>query len=95
MLFRSPAYLIQADQKMQFIEKNRGNPSPVPNRLTLDRKFWLDELGTGLTVLDTIGGTMTSTWRLNVDDSQNLGLVKVAGKARLITKLNGSGKTGV
>ena len=92
---RLPAYLIQADQKMQFIEKNRGNPSPVPNRLTLDRKFWLDELGTGLTVLDTIGGTMTSTWRLNVDDSQNLGLVKVAGKARLITKLNGSGKTGV
>jgi len=92
---RLPAYLIQADQKMQFIEKNRGNPSPVPNRLTLDRKFWLDELGTGLTVLDTIGGTMTSAWRLNVDDSQDLGLVKVADKARLITKLNASGKTGV
>jgi hypothetical protein len=92
---RLPAYLIQADKKMQFVEKNRGNPSPVPNRLTLDRKFWLDELGTGLTVLDSIGGTMTSTWRLNVLDSQDLGLVKVAGKARLITKLNASGKTGV
>lgn len=92
---RLPAYLVQRDQKMQFLEKNRGNPSPVPNRLTLDRKFWLDELGTGLTVLDTIGGTMTSTWRLNVADSQNLGLVKVAGKARLITKLQASGKAGI
>ncbi len=92
---RLPAYLIQADNKMQFVEKNRGNPNPVPNRLTIDRQFWLDELGTGLTVLDRIGGTMTSKWRLNVLDSQDLGKVEVDGKARLITKLTPSGKTGV
>ncbi len=90
-----PAYLVQVDKKMQFIEKNRGNPSPVPNRLTLDRQFWLDEQGTGLTVLDNISGTMTSKWRLEVVNSQNLGKVDVAGSPRLITKLTPSGKTGI
>jgi len=92
---RLPAYLMQVDTKMQFIEKNRGNPSPVPNRLTIDRQFWLDEQGTGLTVLDNISGTMTSIWRLEVVDSQNLGKVEVEGNARLITKLMPTGKTGV
>ncbi len=92
---RLPAYLIQADKKMQFVEKNRGNPSPVPNRLTIDRQLWLDTQGTGLTVLDNISGTMTSGWRLEVVDSQDLGKVEVEGKARLITKLLPSGNTGV
>ncbi|RUM43450.1 MAG: hypothetical protein DSY80_05605 [Desulfocapsa sp.] len=90
-----PAYLLQGNNKMQFIEKNRGNPNPVPNRLIVNRNFWLDELGTGLTVLDSISGTMTSKWRLNVAASQDLGKVTVDGKARLITRLDASGKTGV
>lgn len=90
-----PAYLIAADTEMHFHEKHRGNPVPVPNRLTVKRKFWLDEQGGGLTVLDSISGTMTSGWRLNVDSSQNLGKVSVRGIPRLITRLEHSDQTGV
>lgn len=92
---RLPAYLMQGNSKMTILEKNRGNPSPVPNRLSLHRKLWLDEGGHGLTVLDTISGTMTSGWRLNVSPTQELGRVEVEGVPRLITRLEESEKTGV
>ncbi|MBU1420009.1 MAG: hypothetical protein KKI15_16110 [Proteobacteria bacterium] len=90
-----PAYLIKNGEQMILTEKNRGNPSPVPNRLQLRRKFWLDEKGTGLTVLDTITGTMTRGWRLNVDPAQSLGKVEVEGNNRLITILPDSQEIGV
>jgi hypothetical protein len=90
-----PAYLIKAGQQMTLTEKNRGNAAPVPNRLQLQRKFWLDENGTGLTVLDKITGTMTRGWRLNVDTEQSLGKVEVAGSNRLITRLPDSQEIGV
>lgn len=90
-----PAYLISENGEMTLTEKNRGNPHPVPNRLQIHRKIWLDEQGNGLTAYDSISGTMTRGWRLNVDDSQVLGKVDVAGNSRLITKLENSRKTGV
>ncbi len=90
-----PAYLMNAGSEMSLIEKNRGNPNPVPNRLLVNRKLWLDEQGDGLTVLDSISGTMTYDWRLNADLSQDLGRVTVKGSPRLITKLKKSNKTGV
>jgi hypothetical protein len=90
-----PAYLIKGDGEMKILEKNRGNPNPVPNRLKLSRKIWLDEQGTGLTVLDKLSGTMTRGWRLNVDPSQSLGKVDVEGQSRLITQMKQSDKTGV
>ena len=90
-----PAYLIKNNGKMTLTEKNRGNPNPVPNRLKIHRKIWLDEQGNGLTAYDSITGTMTRGWRLNVDSSQVLGKVDVAGNSRLITKLANSKKTGV
>jgi hypothetical protein len=90
-----PAYLITGDSKMSFLQKNRGNPSPVPNRLKLKREIWLDEQGTGLTAHDFLSGTMTRGWRLNVDPSQTLGKADVEGHSRLITKLDTSDKVGV
>ena len=92
---RFPAYLIKGDGEMKILEKNRGNPNPVPNRLKLSRKIWLDEQGTGLTVLDSLSGTMTRGWRLNVDPSQSLGKVDIEGQSRLITQMNQTDKTGV
>ncbi len=90
-----PAYLIKGEGEMKILEKNRGNPNPVPNRLRLSRKMWLDEQGTGLTVRDSLSGTMTRGWRLNVDPSQSLGKVDVEGQSRLITTMSKSDKTGV
>jgi hypothetical protein len=92
---RFPAYEIKSGEQMTLTEKNRGNPSPVPNRLILKRKIWLDEGGGGLTMKDVISGTMTRGWRLNTDPSQLLGKVDVSGKPRLITTLKGSTATGV
>ncbi|MEA3468993.1 MAG: hypothetical protein U9R57_12345, partial [Thermodesulfobacteriota bacterium] len=90
-----PAYLVKSGDSMSLIEKNRGNPNPVPNRLTLHRKIWLDEQGTGLTVSDNITGTMTRGWRLNVNPAQSLGKVDVEGSPRLITSLKDSDRIGV
>ena len=90
-----PAYLIKSGEEMRLHEKYRGDPDPTPNRLNFKRKIWLDENGSGLTVLDTITGTMSRGWRLNVAPSQSLGKVEVEGRNRLITRLTGSEKTGV
>ncbi len=90
-----PAYLITVDGTMTLTQKNRGNPTPVPNRLKIHRKIWLDELGSGLSVYDSISGTMTRGWRLNVAPSLILGKVDIEGNSRLITQLNNSDKTGV
>lgn len=90
-----PAYLVKAGDTMSVVEKSRGNPNPVPNRLNLHRKIWLDEQGSGFTVLDAITGTMTRGWRLNIDASHTLGKVDVKGTPRLITRLKGTDKIGV
>ena len=90
-----PAYLLQENATMQLVEKSRGNPSPSPNRLSIKRQLWLDEMGSGLTVLDTISGTMTSKWRLSVQQNQDLGRVEVDGIPRLITRLPGTKEVGV
>ena len=90
-----PAYLLQHNATMQLVEKSRGNPSPTPNRIAIKRQLWLDELGSGLTVLDTISGTMTSKWRLSVQQNQELGRVEVDGVPRLITRLPDSQEVGV
>ncbi len=90
-----PAYLIKKNESMSISQKNRGNPNPVPNRLKLHRKIWLDVNGTGLTAYDTISGTMNRGWRLNVAPSQLLGKVDVDGTPRLITRLQGEKHSGV
>ncbi|AGF78868.1 hypothetical protein UWK_02328 [Desulfocapsa sulfexigens DSM 10523] len=90
-----PAYLITAEGVMTLTQKNRGNPNPVPNRLKIHRKIWLDEQGSGLTAYDALSGTMTRDWRLNVNPSLILGKVEVEGSSRLITQLKDSDRTGV
>jgi hypothetical protein len=90
-----PAYLIKRQDTMILVEKSRGNPQTVPDRLTLSRTLWLDEKGTGLTAQDVINGTMTKGWRLNAVPEQHLGKVDVDGEAQLITKLPDSDLVGV
>ncbi len=90
-----PAYLIKTGESMTLVEKNRGNPHPSLNRLTLHRTIWLDEQGTGFTASDAITGTMTKGWRLNVASSQSLGKVEAQGVPSLITRLKDSEESGV
>ena len=56
-----------------------------PEGLRIDRQFWLDEDGQGLTYRDRIQGQMQQIWRLDVADGQELGAVRVDGQAQLIT----------
>jgi hypothetical protein len=90
-----PAYLINRQDIMNLVEKSRGNPQTIPDRLTLSRSLWLDEKGTGLTVQDVINGAMTKGWRLNVVPEQHLGKVDVDGETQLITRLPDSDLIGV
>jgi len=90
-----PAYQVKSGDTLQFIEKRRGNPDPVPDQLNLERHFWLDFDGKGYSVQDRISGTMTRGWRLEMNEPAILGRVAVNGKDQFITRLEKNGNTGV
>jgi hypothetical protein len=90
-----PAYLVKRQDTMILVEKSRGNPQTIPDRLALSRTLWLDEKGTGLTAQDVINGTMTKGWRLNAVPEQHLGKADVDGETQLITRLPDSDLIGV
>lgn len=88
-------YLMTTADTMAFVEKQRGDPKPVPDQLNLDRTFWLNFDGRGYSVRDQINGTMTAGWRLEMDPPQELGRVTVNGQEQFITRLKSSGNAGV
>ncbi|MFO7884876.1 MAG: hypothetical protein R6U68_08650 [Desulfobacteraceae bacterium] len=90
-----PAYRIGLDDTMTFTVKRRGDPYPAPDRLHLDRTLWLDFDGRGFSVADTITGTMTSGWRLSMNDPVALGRVTLNGRQQFITRLGDSDRAGV
>jgi hypothetical protein len=90
-----PAYIVRRGDTMKIIEKKRGNPDPAPDSLTLDRKIWLDFDGSGYTIKDTISGTMSQSWRLEMNPPLVLGRVSVDGQDRFITRRKDSHRAGV
>jgi len=81
-----PTFLMQPGKVMRLIEKRRGNSDPAPDQLTLDRNLWLDFNGGGYTVHDTVCGTMSKSWRLDMAPPQHLGRVVVAGIDQVVTR---------
>jgi hypothetical protein len=90
-----PAYRINRGEAMQFTVIRRGDSDPEPNRLSLQRRLWLDFDGGGYTVNDRINGTMTKDWRLNALPELKLGQVSLDGNNQLVTRLPGSDEQGV
>jgi len=90
-----PAYQVRAGDTLAFIEKRRGDPDPAPDRLALERHFWLDFDGQGYSVQDHITGSMTRGWRLEMAEPGILGRVAVNGQDQFITRLEEGGNTGV
>lgn len=90
-----PAYRIQAGEAMAFKTIRRGDPEPEPNALKLQRQIWLDFDGRGYTIHDSIDGTMTRGWRLNVLPEMQLGQVELDDRNQLVTYLPGTKKQGV
>ena len=90
-----PAYQLRAGDRMQLIEKRRGDPDPAPDQLALHRQWWLDFAGTGYTVQDQISGSMTRGWRLDLHAPATLGRVAVSGQEQFITTAEQQGRAGV
>ncbi|MBM4257244.1 MAG: hypothetical protein FJ147_15260 [Deltaproteobacteria bacterium] len=90
-----PAYMMKAGGTLKLTEKKRGDPEPAPDQLTLQRQWWLDFDGRGYTVQDSIAGTMTRGWRLDLLAPGSLGRVAVDGQEQFITKSEQNGQAGV
>jgi hypothetical protein len=92
---RWPAYLVQAQSTLVIRELRRGDPDPAPDQLFLQRTWWLDFDGNGLTVHDTIHGTLSRQWFMAVNPPLVLGRVADAGVDQVITAQDAEGKMGL
>ncbi|MEJ2037604.1 MAG: hypothetical protein P8X55_01535, partial [Desulfosarcinaceae bacterium] len=90
-----PAYLVKAKTPMVFKEIRRGDAQPAPDRLTLQRTWWLDFDGAGFSIHDEIGGTLSRQWYLAMEAPMVLGRVAVDGIDRVITHQGADGLEGV
>ncbi len=92
---RFPAFLMQPGKVMHLVEKRRGDADPAPDQLNLERTLWLDFSGHGYTVRDSVFGTMSKSWRLEMTPRQQLGRVAIGGVEQVITRRNGVPLSGV
>jgi hypothetical protein len=94
-----PTWLLDGESKLVLTEQARGDASPPPNELSLDRTVWLDfegtEKGDGATIRDRISGRLTQGWRLDAQPAVQLGRVSIDGAPRLVTQLDKGGAAGV
>ncbi|MEW6367790.1 MAG: hypothetical protein AB1714_24430 [Acidobacteriota bacterium] len=90
-----PAYLVRPGDTMKLVERKRGDSDPAPDRLTLDRTFWLDFKSGGYTVKDNIAGTLSRSWRLEMQPPAKLGRVAIAGQDQFITSLKPGAPAGI
>ena len=90
-----PVFEWATDTSFRLVEKMRGMGLQRPRGLKINREFWLDEGGKGLTFRDTIRGQMVQVWRLDIADGQELGAARMDGKGQLITSNPNTGAHGV
>lgn len=65
--------------------QRRGDPQPLPDRLTLQRQLWMDFAGSGYTLHDQVKGSISAGQRLDAAAPLQLGRVAVDGRDRVIT----------
>ncbi len=78
------AWQLRSGQSLQLTTRRRGEATPPPNQLELERTLWLDLDGAALTSQDRIHGSLSNGWRLDWPDAE-LGHVASAGRDLLIT----------
>jgi hypothetical protein len=88
-------YIVQPGSVVTFKEMRRGDPDPAPDRLNLQRTWWLDFDGKGFTIRDQIQGTLSRQWTLAMNPPVQLGRVSVDGADQLITEQGPERKAGV
>ena len=90
-----PAYALVPGATLTLTERRRGDAQPPPDRLTLGRTYWLDFDGGGYSVSDTITGSFTRAWRLEMGAETTLGRVAIGGQDQFITREKADGRAGV
>ena len=90
-----PAYLLRPGETMKLVQRQRGDEEPAPDRLSLDRTWWLDFDGSGWTIQDGISGTLSSSWRLEMGPETVLGRAAVDGQDQFITRLGPDAPRGI
>jgi len=88
---RLPCYPMGRSDTLKLVEQHRGDAERLPDQLSLSREMWLDFDGGGYTVSDSITGTLSRTWRLEVNPPTELGRVAMDGKDLFITRSTGDG----
>ncbi|MCZ6762220.1 MAG: hypothetical protein O7C03_04380, partial [Gammaproteobacteria bacterium] len=91
------AFRLAPDQSLRIIERQRGLSDQDANRLTLQRKLWLDFDGQDYTAQDLISGQMRQDWRLDMLPPYRLASVRNnhSGENLLVTEGSEPGWTGV
>lgn len=90
-----PAFYMQPETHLKLTEKKRGNSDPAADELHLSRHWWLDFDGNGYTIRDTMHGTISQSWRLEVSPEMQLGRAAIEGHDQFITRLSESAPTGI
>jgi len=90
-----PVYEWKTNTTFKLAEKMRGMGSLRPAGLTINRRFWLDDDGRGLTYRDALNGQMQQIQRLDAVAGEELGAVKIDGEGQLVTANPQTGAAGV
>jgi len=90
-----PAYRLAPGSTMRLVEKRRGDSDPAPDRLSLQRTWWLDFDGGGFTVKDQISGTTSRSWRLEMAEPTVLGRAALDGREQFLTRLGDRSAVGI
>lgn len=80
------AYLLKPGQALKLDIIKTGDPTPNPNRLEIDRKWWLDFDGSGFMVRDKITGVINRDFRMNLANPYDLARALVSGSDQYITR---------
>ncbi len=89
------AFLLEGNGALQFTELRRGEPEPAPDALQVNRELWLDIDGGGLTLRDSLTGTMNQGWRLDAMPPMVLGHASISGEDQVLTQGGKEGTAGV
>jgi hypothetical protein len=90
-----PAFLMKAGDALTLTTERRGQPSPPPDDLRLQREAWLDLDGRGYTLRDRIQGRLSRTWRLDMRLPAQLGRARIGAEPQLVTANPEGGLAGV
>jgi len=82
-------FLAPAGAALTVTELRRGDPSPPPNHLRVERQLWLDLDGEGFTARDILRGTMSQGWRLVASAPLQPGRITLEDEGQVITEAEG------